>query len=255
MVKANKKGRWRKFSHGRLRVREEGGMEQVMEIFRTELSKQRESLVQRPWGTSMFSSGTARRAVQLQGVSNPRSGADGLGNVEARPGGPLPAFWLLFWVRQETIRELWAEEWFDLKHHCGSYGGYTLDYCQNLWMFDAEWKREEPMILGLQLVKLLCMRWENWGRSGSGRCSCRSESECNSLLQKEIFISLCSRPALDGRVSFKATDVSMVITQRSGSKDPIFYMTLKRKHMACDIIAQHIVFIILFPLRRDNLIP
>lgn len=27
---------------------EEGGMEQVMEIFRTELSKQRESLVQRP---------------------------------------------------------------------------------------------------------------------------------------------------------------------------------------------------------------
>ena len=68
--------------------------------------------------------------------------------------------------------------------------------------------------------------------------------KCNSLLQKEIFISLLCRPAREmAELPSKATAASMVITQRSGSKDAIFYMTLKRKHMWLVISLHSTVFL------------
>ena len=86
----------------------------------------------------------------------------------------------------------------------------------------------------LQLVKLLCIEMGNLRKEQVWQMQ---NQKCNSLLQKENFISLLRRPAREmAEFPSKATDALMVITQRSGSKDPIFYMTFKRK-VACDIIA------------------
>lgn len=97
------------------------------------------------------------------------------------------------------------------------------------------------MILGLQLVKLLCIEM---GKPRKEQVWQMQNQKCNSLLQKENFISLLCRSAREmAEFPSKATDASMVITQRSGSKDPIFYMTLKRKHMWLVISLHNTLFL------------
>lgn len=50
--------------------------------------------------------------------------------------------------------------------------------------------------------------------------------------------SLCKPVREMAELPSEATDISMAVTQRAGRKDPIFYMTLKRKtHMHYAIIS------------------
>lgn len=69
--------------------------------------KQREQPVQRPWGTTMFSSGTARRPAWLRGSEQwARWVGDAVENTQARPGPPWPASQGSFSGRLETISRL-----------------------------------------------------------------------------------------------------------------------------------------------------